>query len=505
MLVLIPRQTLLTLLLSLPLAAIGSGCHTGAPKAPPRAPTPVPHTNNVATPTPSPAASSTADRSGGTTAANAPAAQNAAAQSAASSSAPAPVEEADTGEEETPDNEPQATQKEALDLCQSASELVAANKTDEAIAALDRAYGLMLKLPQNGDDAYLQAKQDIRRLVAELIRRAYHIQQASGPPPTTSWDLALPIVENEHVQREIVSFTTGERDQFIEAYRRSGLYRPMILAKLAAAQLPRQLAWLPLVESEFKGRALSRAGAFGLWQFIASTGLRYGLSRDPWVDERLDPEKATDAAIAYLTELHRLFGDWPKALAAYNCGEARVSRLQSRSGEYFDFWDLYEQLPWETRRYVPRFIAALLIVENPAKYGMTLPAALTPTNGLTAVRVERAVELEKLDVALGLEKGALLGFNPELRSAATPNRAYDLRVPAEKSEAVAPAVAQLPAWTKPIPLYVVHRVRSGDTLGSIARRYHTTVGAIQRTNGLRSVRRLHVGQRLRIPARGSGR
>ena len=92
-----------------------------------------------------------------------------------------------------------------------------------------------------------------------------------------------------------------------------------------------------------------------------------------------------------------------------------------------------------------------------------------------------------------------------MRSAATPNRAYDLRVPAEKSEAVAPAVAQLPAWTKPIPLYVVHRVRSGDTLGSIARRYHTTVGAIQRTNSLRSVRRLHVGQRLRIPARGSGR
>lgn len=493
-----PRRLCPGLLLALLVAAYGAGCRSAAPKTPAKAPTPAAHLNSNAAPTPSPSASSA---TGAATPASTP--TEAAAQPAAPPAAPAPVVEADTAEEEAPDNGPQATQKEALDLCQSAAELIAANKTDDAIAALDRAYGLMLKLPQNGDDAYLQARQDIRRLVSDLIRRAYHLQETSAPPTSTSWDLALPIVDNDHVQHEIASFTNGERDQFTEAYRRSGLYRPMILAKLAAAHLPSQLAWLPLVESEFKGRALSRAGAFGLWQFIASTGLRYGLSRDGWVDERLDPEKATDAAIAYLTELHRLFGDWPKALAAYNCGEARVYRHQSRSGEYFDFWDLYEQLPGETRRYVPRFIAALLIVENPAKYGMVLPAPLTPPEGVVTVRVERAVELEKLDVALGLEKGDLLALNPELRSAATPPRAYDLHVPAATSEAVLPAVAQLPAWTKPVPLYTVHRVRSGDTLGSIARRYHTTAGAIQRANGLRSVRRLHVGQRLRIPTRGS--
>jgi membrane-bound lytic murein transglycosylase D len=497
----ISRRIPLSLLLLLVVAAFGSGCRSAAPKAPAGAPIQATQMNSVATPTPSPAAKSATDPANAARATSTPAASDATAQAAAT--APAPVEEADTDEEEASDNGPQAAQKEALDLCQSASELIGANKTDEAIAALDRAYGLMLKLPQNGDDAFLQAKQDIRRLVSDLIRRAYHLQQTSTAPASTSWDLALPIVDNDHVQREIASFTNGEREQFLEAYRRSGLYRPMILAKLEAAQLPRQLAWLPLVESQFKGRALSRAGALGLWQFIASTGLRYGLSRDGWVDERLDPTKATDAAIAYLTELHRLFGDWPKALAAYNCGEARVYRQQSRSGEYFDFWDLYEQLPWETRRYVPRFIAALLIIENPAKYGMTLPTPLTPPEGLASVRVERAVELEKLDVALGLEKGDVLALNPELRSAATPPRPYDLRVPADKREAVLPAVAQLPAWTKPVPLYVVHRVRSGDTLGSIARHYHTTVGAIQRANGLRSVRRLHIGQRLRIPTRGS--
>ena len=113
----------------------------------------------------------------------------------------------------------------------------------------------------------------------------------------------------------------------------------MILERLEKAGLPSQISWLPLVESWFKVRALSRASALGMWQFIASTGVRYGLGRDSWVDERLDPEKSTDAAIAYLTDLHGLFGDWPKALAAYNCGEARVMRLsRSASGEYLDFW-----------------------------------------------------------------------------------------------------------------------------------------------------------------------
>ena len=212
----------------------------------------------------------------------------------------------------------------------------------------------------------------------------------------------------------------------------------MILGKLEEAGLPSQLSWLPLVESWFKVRALSRASALGLWQFIASTGLRYGLSRDAWVDERLDPEKSTDAAIAYLTDLHGLFGDWPKALAAYNCGEARMSRLQRRAaGEYVDFWDLYELLR-ETRRYVPRLLAALQIIEDPEKYGMTLPEPDDPEGDVVAVTVERAVKLEQLDAALGLEAGTLADLNPELRYTATPKRAYDLRVPADRSRSSSP-------------------------------------------------------------------
>jgi membrane-bound lytic murein transglycosylase D len=418
---------------------------------------------------------------------------------------PAPLLEAKAsgeGGEGSPEAEeesagPEKIQKEALDLCQSAAELLRQGEQERAIRAVDQAYERMLSLPENGNDTFLQAKDDIRQLIAALLREAY---QKELTPPSPSWDLGVPIVDNEHVRREIRSFTTVERDLFLEAYRRSGRYRPMILARLEAAHLPSQLSWLPLVESWFKVRAFSRAGAMGLWQFIASTGLRYGMTRDGWIDERMDPEKSTDAALAYLTSLHGWFGDWPKALAAYNCGEARVMRLQGRSkDQYLDFWDLYEQLPQETRRYVPRFVAALQIIQNPRQYGMTLPEPLSPPESVATVKADRSVSLSGLERALGLPQDTLSDLNPELRSGATPGRAYDLRVPAEHVEAAPARIAQLPEWKPPRPAFVTHRVRGGETLGYIARHYGTTVRAILQLNGLRSAHRLRVGQRLRIP------
>jgi len=425
---------------------------------------------------------------------------------------PSAVPEEELGEGPEPDeelseapedgNDPQRVQQEALELCQSASEFLDQGEIDDAIAALDHAYELMLRLPNDGDATSLQAREDIRRLVAQLIVRTYDSQRAAAAPPTTSWDLALPIVQNEHVQREIRSFTNGERNDFLEGYRRSGLYRPMILAKLEQAGLPSQLSWMPLVESWFKVRALSRASALGMWQFIASTGQRYGLSRDAWVDERMDPERSTDAAISYLTELHGLFGDWPKALAAYNCGEARVMRLnRQRPDEYQDFWDLYAQLPQETRRYVPRFFAALVILDDPPAYGMDLPETLPPVDGFATVRIDRSVKLDRLDEALGLDKGTLSALNPSLRHRATPKRAFDLRVPVGVESTVAEQVAALPEYRPPQPLYVTHRVRRGETLSGIASRYRTSVRAIMRTNNLRSANRIWPGQRLRIPTR----
>jgi peptidoglycan lytic transglycosylase D len=433
--------------------------------------------------------------------------------STALGSAPAEAAPGGTDEEaadalladDEPESGPDQLQKDAVELCQSAKELLDQGSDDEALAALDRAYELMLQLPGNGDDRYLQAKEDIRIMVAQLLVRRYHAGRPASAPPMASWDLAMPIVDNEHVQREIQSFTTEERDQFLDAYRRAGRYRPMILAKLKAAGLPSQLSWLPLVESWFKVRAYSRASAVGMWQFISSTGLRYGLGRDAWVDERFDPDKATDAAIAYLIELHGLFGDWPKALAAYNCGEARVQRLQRRSAdEYLDFWDLYELLPRETRRYVPRLFAALQIIENPKRYGMDLPPPDVPRQALATVTVERPVKLEALDTSLGLEPGTLAELNPELRYKGTPRRAYPLKVPAGREQTLVASLDSVPEWTPPQTHYLTHRVRRGETLSVIAGHYGASVSSIMRVNRLRSANRIWPGQRLRIPVSGSG-
>ncbi len=407
--------------------------------------------------------------------------------------------------EEEPATEPEVIQRWALELCQAAELMLDEGDTEGALSALDQAYELMLELPGNGDGNYLQAKEDIRLLVADLISRHYRAGRTVATRPTASWDLELPMVDNEYVRKEIKSFTTVEREAFLEGYRRSGRYRPMILASLEEAGLPSQLSWLPMVESWFKVRAYSRASAVGMWQFISSTGQRYGLSRDGWVDERYDPEKSTEAAIGYLSDLHGMFGDWPKALAGYNCGEARVARLQRRSQtEYLDFWDLYELLPRETRRYVPRLYAAIAIIEDPEKYGMTLPEPDPPFDSAT-VTVERAVQLEQLDALLGLGKGTLAELNPELRHKGTPPRPYELRVPAAGEQTLMAGLSSIPEWKPPETQYEIHRVRRGQTLSVIAQRYGTSVSAIMRTNNLRSANRIREGQSLRIPVRGSGR
>jgi membrane-bound lytic murein transglycosylase D len=278
----------------------------------------------------------------------------------------------------------------------------------------------------------------------------------------------------------------------------------MIVRMLREEGLPEELSWLPLVESGFKTRALSRARALGLWQFISSTGYRFGLSRSHWIDERMDPEKSTRGAIGYLTELHGMFGDWMTALAGYNCGEHRVmSVIRRQQDNYMDhFWDVFEQLPRETARYVPRFLATLLIVRDPEKYGFELPDLLPPV-GFETVSVERHVKLTDLDRALGLAGGTLSALNPELRRGVTPGEAYELNVPAAAAPTFEAKLAELAPYVPPKDTYVVHRVRRGETLSTIARRHGTSVSAIVRANNLRSRHRIQSGQRLKIPSRGA--
>jgi len=276
---------------------------------------------------------------------------------------------------------------------------------------------------------------------------------------------------------------------------------------LNEAGLPEELAWLPLVESGFKVRALSPARALGLWQFIASTGYKFGLKRDDWIDERLDPEKSTRSAIAYLRELHRMFGDWTTVLAAYNCGEENILRvIREQKINYLDnFWDLYERLPRETARYVPRFLATVHILKEPQRYGFDFGETEQPLP-FEAVTIEKQVRLDAIAKALGISDGLLFDLNPELRRQVTPPTPYSLRVPPEMSEGVLASLGSIPAWShvKTSQLSCVyHRVRQGETLSSIAERYKTTVSAISQANHIRNRAFIKIGQRLKIPLSGS--
>lgn len=370
---------------------------------------------------------------------------------------------------------------------------------DTALAALDDAYSLILKLDLPPDSSLIQEKNDLRLLIAQRIQEIYasHLTAVGNNHQT------IPLVENEHVENQIKLFQNAEREFFELSYKRSGLYRPMILEELRKAGLPEELSWLPLIESGFKVKAYSRARALGPWQFIASTGYRYGLKRDRWIDERMDPVKSTKAALKYLSDLHSHFGDWTTALAAYNCGEYGVKKvIRNQRFNYLDnFWDLYLMLPRETAKFVPRFIATLLIVNDPEKYGFNFP---TPDNPLELARLpmNSPIRLSSLSKAMGLKEDVLSSLNPELRHGATPGYEYVLRVPLGFAEKAMIALNTLPTWIPPEATYRIHRVRRGESLSLIAQRYRTSTSAIARLNRLRRVDLIKSGQRLKIPVRG---
>jgi len=394
--------------------------------------------------------------------------------------------------------EPTLLVAEALEACESAQSLWQQGDMEAALDTLDLAYDLLLQIPD--DPAMVQQKADLRHLISRRVVEIYRSRLVTAAEPGSP----IPIEVNEYVERELARFAGRERQFFLESYRRSGQYRPMIVRMLREAGLPEELSWLPLVESGFKTGALSSARALGMWQFISSTGTRYDLDRSHWVDERMDPEKSTAAAIAYLTDLHAIFGNWLTALASYNCGEHRVLSLIRRQedGRLDRFWDLYAALPSETARYVPRFLATLLIVDDPGKYGLELPEPLPPV-AYETVSVARHARLSDLDRALELPPKTLAHLNPELRRGTTPSEPYALRVPVAAAASFEARLASLPSYVPPpAQSYARHRVRRGETLSTIAARYRTSVGAIARANNLRSRHRIRVGQSLKIPQRG---
>jgi membrane-bound lytic murein transglycosylase D len=412
-----------------------------------------------------------------------------------------PVPEGLDQEKEASGEKEDATEllEAALNTYQDALAAWDKGESEAALQALDEAYGFILRAQLPQDSPLLQEKKDLRLLIAQRIQQIYAARLFTVGDNHKS----IPLEENKEVLKEIACFQGRERSQFLEAYKRSGLYREMIIEELRKEGMPEELSWLPMIESFFKVRALSRARALGMWQFISSTGYRFGLKRDRYVDERMDPVKSTRAAIQYLIELHSFFGDWLTALAGYNCGEIRVQNvIRSQRINYLDnFWDLFRQLPFETARYVPRLIATLLIINNPEKYGLELPRP-DPTLSFDIITVSQPFKLTALASEIGVDAGELVTLNPELRHDSTPDYEYCLRVPSEHGDKAMLATASLPKWIPPEAQYMWHTVRRGETLSTIAARNRTSVSAIVRLNNLRSKHYLRIGQRLKIPGRG---
>ena len=310
----------------------------------------------------------------------------------------------------------------------------------------------------------------------------------------------LPLVLNDEVLRYINFFSNRGRGGIQAGWKRAGRYRPMIERVLREEGVPLDLIYLAQAESAFHPTALSRAGARGMWQFMAYTGKMYGLEANWWIDTRQDPETATRAAAHHLHDLYRQFGDWYLAMAAYNSGPMNVAHAIERTG-YADFWELYHrnQLPKETKNYVPIILAVTIMAKNPAAYGLTEvepdPPVLTET-----VKLTTPTDLRLIAETIDCTVEQLQDLNPSLLRWVTPKLdEFQLRLPAGTRDRFLEQIAAIPedkrVWWR------WHRVADGETLAQIAKNYKTTVAAIAEVNNIEDAKTadLAPGSRLVIP------
>jgi membrane-bound lytic murein transglycosylase D len=309
----------------------------------------------------------------------------------------------------------------------------------------------------------------------------------------------LPLTVNDEVLSFLNFFQTAKGREIVEnGLRRGGRYRDMILRVLKQEGLPQDLIYLAQAESAFQPLALSRAGARGIWQFVAYRGQQYGLRHTWWIDERQDPEKATRAAAQHLRDLYGLFGDWYLAMAAYNCGPGNVQKAIERTG-YADFWELYKRkvLPRETKNYVPIIIALTLIAKDAAHYNIQAdPEAPVPSD---VVKPGRPIDLRLVAETIDVDVEALRALNPSLLRMATPDDpSFELHLPRGTGEKFTAEIAAIPpdkwiSWRR-------HRVEPAETLASIAKKYRVTVAAIADANNIERTAALEPGTKLTIPA-----
>jgi membrane-bound lytic murein transglycosylase D len=377
----------------------------------------------------------------------------------------------------------------------SGDDLAQAGPNDDSLSVLEAA-------PPVDPEAVARAAAEAERLAIEVERE---LRASLGSDPIGITRVAeetgghvLPLEMNDRVEAWIHYFQEVIPERFGLYLQRRGRYEPMIRQKLARAGLPQDLLFLALIESGMSPTAYSRARAVGLWQFISSTARMYDLEVSFWVDDRRDPPKATDAAIAYLSDLYEQFGSWYLAAAAYNGGPGRIRRGLSRTGVE-TFWDLAEgrALRSETRNYVPKLIAAAIIGRDPDRYGFGHVVLDTPIE-YDLVEVPDATTFDVIAEAAGADETLVRALNPNFpRHATPPGRQVQLRLPAGTGIQFASNYAEIPPSER--VRWQIHTVTRGQTLGQIAVRYGSSVTALRAANNNVNPRRLRIGQQLVVP------
>jgi membrane-bound lytic murein transglycosylase D len=316
---------------------------------------------------------------------------------------------------------------------------------------------------------------------------------------STRHDIPIPL--NAKVLSYVELFQGRLHDFIEDGLKRGSQYLPMIQNVFRAEGLPLDLAYVPLIESAFKPNALSRAKAKGVWQFMRPTAIEHGLKHDWYIDERSDPEKATQAAARYLLSLQKFFnGDWHLALASYNGGPGRVQRAMKRAG-LTDLWSLVQKrpnyLPRETREYVPMILAAIVIARNPVQYGFNIDPE--PSLAFERVTLSQPVDLRRIAEWTGASVDEIQQLNPELRRWTTPVRYpdYALKVPKGTAEVIQARLNDAPATD--IAALQWHTVKKGETLLAIARKLKVSRGDLAEANYLKTTSRVNAGQKLIVP------
>lgn len=366
---------------------------------------------------------------------------------------------------------------------------------------------LLADSPIHGIDDHV-VTDDVEALDAETLADNQLLHGDDQLPPEDPGPLIaheepvfdFPVVENDKVRYFVDYFSGKAKNTFKIWLERSGRYLPMMRSIFAEAGLPQDLAYLAMVESGFNDKAYSWAHAVGPWQFIESTGRHYGLHNDWWHDERRDPEKATRAAASFLSDLYTAFdGDWYLAVASYNAGPGKLRQAVKRYNTT-NFWELCRgtYLQDETKNYLPKLLAVLMIAKQPEKYGFVNLEYQEPI-AYDTVPLPSSTDLEVIARLSAVDYQLIKKLNPELKRWSTPpqSKNYLVRLPVGTQEAFSQAYAQLPKRQR--ANYARHKVKSGDTLLALSKRYGVRVQDIERLNSIRNPRALQIGADLIMP------